>query len=597
VIDLPFSKGVWFVDFEYQLEPGFFPAPANSTDDAGGNPIPVCCCAFELRSGRMIRVWQHELAAGPPYPTDASALFVGYNVAAEIGCHLALGWPVPERVLDLYVEFKRITNCGVKPLVGGHKLIHACAHFGIDTISLAEKQEMIALILRGGPWSEDEKAAILDYCQSDIVVLPALLEKILPRIDLRHALIRGRYMTAVARMVRTGTPIDTDMLELFLRYWPNFKNELISRVDVDYGVYVNGSFNVAAFEAYLSRNGIPWPRLDSGQLATDDDTFRQMAKAYPQVSTLRELRHSLSEMRNNKLAVGVDGRNRTSLFPFGTVTGRNAPSNSKYIFGPSVWLRGLIKPRPGYGIAYLDYSQQEFAVAAALSHDPRMTEAYRSGDPYLTFAKQAGAVPENATKQTHPAEREQFKQCTLAVNYMMGPKGLAQRIGQPLVKAQQLLNLHRRTYCVFWEWSERAVNVLLVQGYIDTMFGWRRYLPPGGHDINLRSMQNYLMQAGGAEMLRLACCLATERGIAVCAPVHDALLIEAPLERLDDDVKKARDAMREASLIVLDGFEVGTDAKIVRYPDRFCDEARGGKMWRLVTQMIAEVQEREQQSV
>ena len=55
------------------------------------------------------------------------------------------------------------------------------------------------------------------------------------------------------------------------------------------------------------------------------------------------------------------------------------------------------------------------------------------------------------------------------------------------------------------------------------------------------------MQANGAEMLRLACCLATEGGIEVCAPVHDAVLIAAPLYRLDEDVAAMRKAMREAS--------------------------------------------------
>ena len=95
------------------------------------------------------------------------------------------------------------------------------------------------------------------------------------------------------------------------------------------------------------------------------------------------------------------------------------------------------------------------------------------------------------------------------------------------------------------------------------------------------------MQANGAEMLRLACCLATERGIEVCAPVHDAVLICAPLERLDADVVRMQDAMREASRIVLAGFELGTDAKIVRYPDRYMDE-RGVVMWDRVLKLIHE---------
>jgi hypothetical protein len=93
------------------------------------------------------------------------------------------------------------------------------------------------------------------------------------------------------------------------------------------------------------------------------------------------------------------------------------------------------------------------------------------------------------------------------------------------------------------------------------------------------------MQANGAEMLRLACCLGTERGTEVCAPVHDAVLICAPLESLDADVARMRQAMAEASHIVLDGFELGTDAQIVRHPDRYMDE-RGAVMWDRVMNLI-----------
>jgi DNA polymerase-1 len=101
---------------------------------------------------------------------------------------------------------------------------------------------------------------------------------------------------------------------------------------------------------------------------------------------MRELRSGLSDMRLSDLAVGHDGRNRTILSAFGSKTGRNQPSNSKYIFGPSVWLRGLIKPPPGHGLAYVDWSQQEFGIAAALSGDPTMRAAYRTGDPYIMKA-------------------------------------------------------------------------------------------------------------------------------------------------------------------------------------------------------------------
>jgi hypothetical protein len=95
------------------------------------------------------------------------------------------------------------------------------------------------------------------------------------------------------------------------------------------------------------------------------------------------------------------------------------------------------------------------------------------------------------------------------------------------------------------------------------------------------------MQANGAEMLRLACCLSTERGIEVCAPVHDAVLIAAPLHRLDEDVAVMGEAMREASSTVLDGFELATDVKVVRHPDRYQDP-RGKEMWSGVMRLIGE---------
>jgi DNA polymerase I-like protein with 3'-5' exonuclease and polymerase domains len=293
-------------------------------------------------------------------------------------------------------------------------------------------------------------------------------------------------------------------------------------------------------------------------------------------------------MRLSDLQVGGDGRNRTLISAYRARTGRNQPSNTKFIFGPSVWLRGLIKPPPGYGIAYIDWEQQEFGIAAALSGDPLMMDAYRSGDPYLAFAKQAGAAPPEATKTTHKVVRDHFKSTVLAVQYGMGADALAQRIGQPPIRARELLRLHRETYRVFWAWSDRVVDHAMLTGSLHTVFGWRVRVPEVAND---RSLRNFPMQANGAEMLRLACCLATERGIEVCAPVHDAVLICAPLDRLDADVERMQETMREASRIVLDGFELGTDAKFIRYPDRYMDE-RGTVMWERVMKLIDEHQER-----
>jgi DNA polymerase I len=563
---LPFRE-IWAVDFEFGSEPG-------------ENPEPVCLVAWELRSGRKVRLWRDEFGAAPPYPTGSTALFVAYYASAEIGCHLTLGWPVPERVLDLFTEFRNRTN-GV-PTENGSSLLGALAYHGLDGIGAVEKDEMRALILRGGPWSDAERAAILDYCESDVAALARLLPAMLPQIDLPRALLRGRYMVALARMERSGVPIDIETLSRLRHYWTDIQDQLIADIDANYGVFDGRTFKTDRFAAWLVRNNIPWPRLESGRLDLSDDTFREMARAYPAVAPLRELRAALSEMRLSDLAVGRNGRNRTMLSAFRARTGRNQPSNTKSIFGPAVWLRGLIQPPPRHGIAYIDWQQQEFGIAAALSGDPLMMDAYRSGDPYLAFAKQAGAAPADATKATHKTVRDQFKSTVLAVQYGMGADALAQRIGQPPIRARELLRLHRETYRVFWRWSDAAVDHAMLTGSLHTAFGWRVRVPAVSNE---RSLRNFPMQANGAEMLRLACCLGTERGIEVCAPVHDAVLICAPLERLEADVARMQEAMAEASRIVLNGFELGTDAKIVRYPDRYMDE-RGAVMWGRVINLI-----------
>jgi len=166
----------------------------------------------------------------------------------------------------------------------------------------------------------------------------------------------------------------------------------------------------------------------------------------------------------------------------------------------------------------------------------------------------------------------------------MEAKSLALRIGQPSIVAHDLLRAHRETYRQFWRWSDAAIDRAMLHGELHTVFGWHVRV---GENPNPRSLRNYPMQANGAEMLRLACCLATERGIEVCAPVHDAMLICAPLETLDSDVAATRLAMTEAATIVLGGFPLGTDTQLVRYPDRYIDK-RGTVMWNRVISLATQ---------
>jgi DNA polymerase I len=102
---------------------------------------------------------------------------------------------------------------------------------------------------------------------------------------------------------------------------------------------------------------------------------------------------------------------------------------------------------------------------------------------------------------------------------------------------------------------------------------------------NPRSMGNFPIQGGCADLMRIAACLATERGIPVCAPVHDAFLVCSPVERIGADVVAMKEAMAEASWIALGGFELGTDAKVFEYPKRYFDK-RGVVMWETINNIL-----------
>lgn len=561
-------RQVWLADFEFSAQ-------------TGERPSPVCLVARELRSGQLLRFSIDELRqmTRPPFSTGPDTLFVAYYASAELGCFLALGWPMPSRILDLCCEFKRMVSGLAVPC--GRGLLGAMAFHGLDSLSVAEKDAMRDLILSGKLFTPDERLAILDYCQTDVDALAELLPVMSDKIDLPRALLRGRYMAAVARMEWRGVPIDNGALTLFRNNWQTIQNQLIERIDQHYGIYDGRTFKADRWTAWLVENGIPWPQLPSGAPALDDDTFREMARAYPAVAPVRELRTTLSQLRLNELAVGADGRNRCMLSAFGSKTSRNQPSNSKFIFGPSAWLRSLIRPEPGKAVAYIDWSQQELAIAAALSGDQKMQDAYRSGDFYMTFAKMAGAVPQDATKQSHTAVREQFKTVSLGVLYGLSAEGLARKLNVPPFCGRDLLGKHKDTFRQFWRWSDAVQDEAMLTGQLRTVFGWTVH---AGVDPNPRSLRNFPMQGNGAEMMRLACCMATERGIGLCCPVHDALLIEARIDEIDGAVEATQQVMREASGIVLNGFTLRTDANVVRYPDRYSDK-RGELMFATVCEL------------
>jgi len=394
--------------------------------------------------------------------------------------------------------------------------------------------------------------------------------------NLPYALKRGHYLRASALIERNGIPFDTTCLLNILDHKDKFKSKLIEKHD-EHGIYVDGAFSKKRFSDFLCKNDINWPLDSESNLILKKEVFEERAQSHRILQSLSDLRKLTSKLSKFNLPIGNDERSRCHLNPFSSKTWRNQPSNADFIFGQPSWLRGLIKPPEGFGIAYIDYSQQEFGIAAALSGDMKMKSAYQSGDPYLAFAIQAGAAPHDATKQSHTDIREQFKACTLAVQYGMSAASFAKVINQGLVAAEKLIALHKSTYHTFWAWSDAIVNYAMTHNKLQSVYDCRinfNSLP------NPRLLRNYPMQANGSEMLRLACTNMLDNGIKVCAPVHDAVLIEAPLGELNKSIRKAQKIMAVASSTILNGFTLNTDVDTIKFPERF-EDPRGTAVWNL----------------
>lgn len=544
----------------------------------GNRPIPVCICAVELRSGRKHRIWCEP---GEPLlnPLPVDALYVAFSAQAEWGTFLALGWDLPTHICDLYAEFRCLTN-GL-PTTTGNSLIDALTYYHCPAMPRSQKQGVRERILQGGPYTSEERREILDYCAGDVDATANLLQAMEADIYLPMAVERGRYSKAVARMEWAGIPVEVELLRALQEHWKDFRTELVEKVELEHQFNVyrkigsSYSFNHKAFDAFLVREGLDeiWRRTPGKRRAyLDDDYMKEMAEIFPQLVPLRALRKTLSALNTLQPPVGADGRNRSSIRPFAAKTSRNQPRTREMIMCFPAWARSLMRAEPGHALLYVDLASAEFGIAAALSKDPAMMADYRAGDPYLSLGKRMRALPQDATKETHGPKREVLKSVCLGALYGMGPQTLALKLHVPLEEAKELLQLHRRAYPGYWDYTAAVVEKARFEHQIWTAMDWRLN---DAHREKTNSIRNFPMQATCADILRLACCLATEAGLEVVAPFHDALLVHVPLTEVDDSLEFIRGCWSRASSALLDGYELRCDPdrkkSVFEYPQRFMD--------------------------
>jgi DNA polymerase I len=472
-------------------------------------------------------------------------------------------------------------------------LIDACRAYGIVGWDFVEKKE-IAKDIGEGRWQKYGRDGVENYCEEDVINSVKLLRAqlrdrcdfrgyiSLPAADVDRVLHWSNYSgKAIALIQARGIPIDMPLWNLTQENKPTVIREILRQFDPSFGepdsIYdLEGHWSKERFRNWLGRNGVVnWPHLESGVLDESGDAFRLMYDV-DGIEDLHTLRDSISFINKATLPIGRDGRNRPSLFPFCTATGRNAHAKSPY--NAHAGVRGFIRFSPESVGAYADWRTQEVGVAAERSGDERLQADYLNGDIYHSLAKMCGLTADPDPihwKKNNPDVRERMKKLQLAISYGMGVPSLARGLAKHPVVASEIIERHKRMYPRFWQWRAEMVHSAMLDRRIESTHGWPLRI---SNSPNKRTLYNFPMQSGGSEMLREAAVRLCKSGIVPIMLVHDAILLE---ESNMETIEHAKEIMEKSGQDVLGGFKVDAsfDQLLVggaRYTDK---RAKAKKLW------------------
>lgn len=585
---------------------------------------PICCALDVWEDGKRkytadFWVWRDEEQQQALWnllsdlaKDGATIVSFAYNAECRFFTSIGLDPLHFPKAIDLYLEYRMLGNHLAEVTYGKHlvdgkvKFLKPPPRYKQDKEELPEGQSyqqiqfslasasfkflgvqrdtkhkdlMRELCIRGGPFTEEEAQAIMQYCVEDTKHLHDLHEamwKLLKKkvgeceggvkdYELRaEQHIRADYARRSALMEDLGYPVDVPAMRRLSDNIPYLIRELQRDVNkqlegvIPFKVFEwdkkTQSFkrNVKLILEHLeAQYGDMWPeRTETKQISISEEALSKMISdrhsfrptLVDQLYRFARFQQSINGFRPPKDSekktiwdsLGSDGRVRPYLGIYGAQSSRTQPAATGFIFLKSAVFRGLVAPRKGRVIVASDYGQQEFLVAAILSGDKKMLEAYKSGDVYLYFAKDTGAVPKEATKKSHPEMRDRYKSSVLGMSYLMGCKGLANKVTNDTgvytspKQAQVIIDQFDRTFSTYAAWRAERIEEYVQaqrQGYGATIRlgdGWRMF----GDNPNYRSVANIPIQGFGAVAMRCAVARAQNAGLDVLMTLHDAIYPE-----------------------------------------------------------------------
>jgi DNA polymerase-1 len=366
------------------------------------------------------------------------------------------------------------------------------------------------------------------------------------------------------RMERSGVLIDPARLATHGR---ELGERLISLEQQAYQL-AGGPFNAGSpkqlGEILFDRMKLPvLKKTATGQPSTDEDVLQELAADYPLPKLLLEHR-ALSKLKStytDKLPQMVNpatGRVHTNFGQATAVTGRLASTDPNLQNIPVRTAEGrrireaFIAP-PGHVLLSADYSQVELRIMAHLSGDASLRRAFAEGADIhrATAAEVFGVAPGEVT----PEQRRYIKAVNFGLIYGMSAFGLASQLNVERAAAQQFIDRYFARYPGVAEYMRRTRELARAQGYVETVFGRRLWLPDikagGGprRQAAERAAINAPMQGTAADLIKLAMIAVQDwldrqqRATRLILQVHDELVLEVPDVELTETKTKLPDLM------------------------------------------------------
>ena len=310
-------------------------------------------------------------------------------------------------------------------------------------------------------------------------------------------------------------------------------------------------------------------RIKTGR-STDADTLEALREEHPIVDLILEWRQ-LTKLKGTyvdalPLLRERDGRVHTTFNQTVATTGRlsSADPNLQNVPLRTEWgqrVRSAFVPDRDQVLVSADYSQIELRVVAHVSGEPALIEAFRRGEDIhrSTAAAVAGVAPEAVTSDM----RRSAKVVNFGVMYGLSDFGLARDTGMSREDAGAFITAYFQSFSAVAAYLEGIRNFAREWGYVETLFGRRRYIP----DIRAANRQlrqaaermavNMPMQGTAADIMKLAM-IRTDHALResglharLLLQVHDELVLEAPREEVEPLAALLRDAMGGAAELVV----------------------------------------------